>query len=199
MRRYRDLVVSGPFRAVEPAEVGALERELGRPLPAAYRAFLEVANGGQLDYAIRVPNEPDGEVTCYSDLYALGCGDDGKYGYGTLLGEYRAARDWWLASEVNLEGWLPIARTGGDDDTLFLDLRPGTYGRVIAHLSGIPWPGYNHDNQLATVADSFDAYLQSLFIESEYAADVLADIADLRSDDPERLAVEAWLSSRPAN
>jgi hypothetical protein len=47
-RRYRDLVVFGPFESVDPAEISALEGEIGQAIPPAYRAFIGVANGGSL-------------------------------------------------------------------------------------------------------------------------------------------------------
>jgi hypothetical protein len=43
---YRGLVIEGPVVGLNPAEVEVVEREVGAPLPAAYRAFLEVVNGG---------------------------------------------------------------------------------------------------------------------------------------------------------
>jgi hypothetical protein len=44
-RQYRGRIIFGPFAPVHPQEIDALEGELGRPIPPAYRSFLELANG----------------------------------------------------------------------------------------------------------------------------------------------------------
>ena len=67
MRRYRGQVLYGPFASLDPGDMQALEAEIGYPIPAAYRAFLEVAHGGSLDYSVRVPPGPDGEIIAFSD------------------------------------------------------------------------------------------------------------------------------------
>ncbi|MGI5225926.1 hypothetical protein [Actinoallomurus sp. CA-142502] len=79
-RRYRGRAVFGPFEPVDPDEIGALERGIGQALPPAYRAFLDVANGGGLPYSVRVPPGPDGEPISYSDLFRLGRDRRGEYG-----------------------------------------------------------------------------------------------------------------------
>jgi hypothetical protein len=72
MRRYRGRVLYGPFASLDPGDMQALEAETGYPVPVAYRAFLEVAHGGSLDYSVRVPPGPDGEIIAFSDLYRAG-------------------------------------------------------------------------------------------------------------------------------
>jgi hypothetical protein len=119
-----------------------LERELGRAIPPAYRRFIEVANGGSLPYSVRVPPGPQGEPTNFSDLYRLGRDRDGGYGFGSLLGEYRFLPETELAEHLPVATLLPVARTGGEDDTLFLDLAPDRYGQVDGFVSGLPaWTG----------------------------------------------------------
>lgn len=71
-REYRGLVVFGPFEPVDPPEISALQSEIGQAIPPAYRAFLEVANGGTLPYSVRVPSGPRGELISFSELYRLG-------------------------------------------------------------------------------------------------------------------------------
>jgi SMI1 / KNR4 family (SUKH-1) len=67
-RQYRGLLIFGPFEPVDPQEISALEREIGQAIPAAYRTFLDVANGGTLPYSVRVPPGPQGEPISFSDL-----------------------------------------------------------------------------------------------------------------------------------
>jgi hypothetical protein len=194
VRTYRGRHVFGPFAPFAHEELGVLERETGRPLPADYAAFLEVANGGRLEYAIRVPPGPEGEVVGFSDLYRLGRDSRGEYTWGTLLGEYRRQSDWWLAGEMPMAHLLPIARTGGEDDTLFLDLGADSYGRVCAFVSGLPlsW-GRRTENVFAVVAPTFDDYLDTLHLDVDIAEDSWADVAGLDPSDPNRLNVKAWL------
>jgi hypothetical protein len=98
-RAYRGRIIFGPFAPMHPKEVSTLEGEIGRPIPPAYRSFLEMANGGTLEYSVRVPPGPDGEPISFCNLYRLGRVDHGDYGWGSLLGEYRQLRTaGWPAS-----------------------------------------------------------------------------------------------------
>ncbi|MCX5409667.1 SMI1/KNR4 family protein [Streptomyces sp. NBC_00335] len=191
-RWYRGRLVVGPFRPFEAAELRRLEQEIGLPLPASYRSFLELAGGESLTYSVRLPDCEPEPLQSFDDLYQLGRDGDGEYGWGTLLGEYRRSRQGWLADEVSLTGLLPIARNGGSD-TLFLDLNPATHGQLHAFLHGISWPGHLSNDVFTKVADSFDAYLDCLVVDPESAADTWADVADSDSTDPWRRTVEEWL------
>lgn len=191
-RWYRGRLVGGPFRPFDLGECAALEREIGLPLPPAYRSFLVAAGGGKLDYSVRLPACGPEPVQSFDDLYQLGRDDAGEYGWGTLLGEYRRSRDGWLAENVPLTGLLPIARNGGSD-TLFLDLNPATRGQLHAFVHAIAWPRYLGNHVFTKVADNFDAYLDSLFIDPDMAEDAWADVADSDPSDPWRRTVEEWL------
>lgn len=191
-RWYRGRLVVGPFRPFEVEELGRLEQEVGLPLPASYRSFLEAAGGESLTYSVRLPDCEPEPLQSFDDLYQLGRDGDGEYGWGTLLGEYRRSREGWLADEVSLAGLLPIARNGGSD-TLFLDLNPAAHGQLHAFFHGISWPGYLSKGVFTKVADSFDAYLAVLVVDPELAADTWADVVDSDSTDPWRRTVEEWL------
>jgi hypothetical protein len=122
-RAYRGRIIFGPFAPVHPEEVSAPEGEIGQPIPPAYRSFLEVANGGVLEYSVRVPPGPDGEPISFCNLYRLGRVEFGDYGWGTLLGEYQQLPHSSLAEQLPVTTLLPIACTGGGDQ-LFVDLAP---------------------------------------------------------------------------
>lgn len=192
-RWYRGRLVVGPFRPFDIAELEELEREVELPLPSSYRSFLEAAGGESLTYSVRLPACEPEPVQSFDDLYQLGRDGDGEYGWGTLLGEYRRSRDGWLAGEVSLAGLLPIARNGGSD-TLFLDLNPATHGQLHAFVHGIPHPGYLSKGVFTKVADDFDAYLDSLAVDPDFAADSWADVVNSDSTDPWRRTVEEWLN-----
>ncbi|MFB6780488.1 SMI1/KNR4 family protein [Streptomyces sp. NPDC056352] len=191
-RWYRGRLVGGPFRPFDQDEFDALERAVGLALPTAYRSFLEVAGGGSLAYSVHLSACEPEPLQGFDDLYQLGRDDAGEYGWGTLLGEYRRSRDGWLAENVPLTGLLPIARNGGSD-TLFLDLNPATHGQLHAFVHAIAWPGYLGSHAFTKVADNFDAYLDSLFIDPDMSEDAWADVADSDPSDPWRRTVEEWL------
>ncbi|MGW4087759.1 SMI1/KNR4 family protein [Streptomyces sp. NPDC004822] len=191
-RTYRGRLVSGPFTPFDSGECAALEREIGLPLPRAYRSFLETAGGERLAYSVRIPACEPEAVQSFDCLYQLGRNDAGEYGWGTLLGEYRHSRSERPAENVPPTGLLPIARNGGND-VLFLDLNPATHGQVHAFVHAISWPGYLGRHVFTKVADDFDAYLDGLFIDPDLAEDAWADVAGCDPSDPWRRAVEDWL------
>lgn len=191
-RWYRDRLVGGPFRPFDPARCAALEREIGLALPPAYRSFLEAAGGGKLDYLVRVPACEPEPVQSFDDLYQLGSDSAGGNSSGTLLSVYRRSRDGWLAENVSLTGLLPIACNGGGD-TLFLDLNPATHGQLHGFVHAIDWPGYLDHHVFTKVADDFDSYLDSLFIDPGIAECAWADVVHSDPSDPWRRTVEEWL------
>ncbi|MEU8507771.1 SMI1/KNR4 family protein [Streptomyces brevispora] len=191
-RWYRGRLVGGPFRPFDVAELNALERETGAPLPSSYRSFLEAVDGEGFNYSVRLPACEPEPVQSFDALYHLGRDSEGEYGWGTLLGEYRRSRAGWLSGEVALAGLLPIARNGGSD-TLFLDLNPATHGQLHAFVHGIPHPGYLLKGVFTKVADNFDAYLDSLVVDPDFAAEAWADVVGSVSTDPWRRTVEEWL------
>jgi SMI1 / KNR4 family (SUKH-1) len=194
VRRYRGRIIFGPFAPVHPEEIGALEADLGQPIPPAYRSFLEVANGGALEYSVRVPPGPGGEPISFCDLYRLGRDEHSEYGWGTLVGEYRQLPHSWLAEHLPVATLLPIARTGGEDDTLFLDLAPDRYGQVVGFVSGLPaWTGRRPHDMAGVLAEDFGAYLDGLFIDPQVAENVWSDHAHQDPADPRRRVVEQWL------
>lgn len=114
---------------------------------------------------------------------------------GTLLGEYRARGDWWLSDHVDLDELLPIAGTASGD-TLFLNLRPESYGQVVGFVHGLPsWTGLRQENVIVTLASGFDEYVDSLFVEVDVAEMIWADWAEADLDDSERAEVVKWLDS----
>ncbi|MGW2203206.1 SMI1/KNR4 family protein [Streptomyces sp. NPDC001774] len=183
----------GPFTPFEVGEIEDLEREIGLPLPRSYRSFLEAAGGECLPYSARLSACDPEPLQSFDDLYQLGRDDDGEYGWGALLGEYRRSRDGLLAREVSLAGLLPIARNGGSD-TLILDLNPATHGQLHAFVHGIPHPRYRPKGVFTKVADGFDTYLDSLVVDPDVAADTWADVVDSNATDPWQRIVEEWLA-----
>ncbi|WP_369153949.1 hypothetical protein [Streptomyces sp. R02] len=73
------------------------------------------------------------------------------------------------------------------------NLNPATHGQLHAFVHAIAWPGYLGDHVFTKVADNFDAYLDSLFIDPDTAEDAWADVAGSDPSDPWRRTVEEWL------
>ena len=148
-RWYRGRLVTGPFAPFDLAGLALLEAGTGLPLPAAYRAFLEVG-GGRLEYAVHLPAWAPEPLQSFNRLYRPGRDEHGEHGWGTLLGEYRRGEELW--HEVfGHPGLLPRARNDGGD-LLLIDLSPGEGGRLHAAVHGIPPAGYVTDTVRTEVA-----------------------------------------------
>lgn len=162
VRRYRGVVLIGPFTPLPADAVAALEAEIGQPLPAQYRSFLDVAHGGQLLYATRVPPDPSGEVV--------------EFGFTPLSTDpneenvLRTYREGVLHGPERMRRLLPIARDGGGC-ALYLDLDPQGASQVLAAMTGLPeWAG-GRSAGVFKLADTFDGYLDRMFVDLETAQD----------------------------
>lgn len=178
-RRYKHLAIEWSKGPPEPAEVALVERKLGRPLPADFREFLDVASGGSCDYLISVPVTPEGEDMFFPGIFHCGKNRRGEYAEGTLYWELEAERQ----SKSLPRGVLPFAHSG-DDAVLFLDLTEQGAGRVVAFVPG--WAGGVEGigrSSFVVVAPSFERYVQMLRVDALAA---------------ERAALEAFASGDSA-
>jgi hypothetical protein len=155
-KKFIHLEIEGAKGAPEPREIEAIEALLGMHLPQDFLDFLEIANGGYLDYCIRVP--PDDELS-FCQLYRAGKDDNGGYGWETFIGEIKVERQSkHLPREV-----LPFARDGGDS-VVYLDLTPEGRGRVVAFLHGLPdWAGDRPNDGYVVLAPDFMSYTKLLY------------------------------------
>jgi hypothetical protein len=166
---YKHVVIQDYKGPPDPHEIDAVETELGTTLPDGYRQFLEIANGGTLEYCIRVPATADGEEMMFCDLFYPGKDRHGGYGDGTLIGEIQNHRR-FISIPKSV---LPFARDGGDS-TLYLDLTEDGQGRVIAFVLGLPaWTGLRQESGFVEVASSFDDYISRLYLDDEYIEESL--------------------------
>ncbi len=154
--KFIHLEIEGAKGAPEPQEIEAIESLLGVRLPQDFLDFLEIANGGHLDYCIRIP--PDDELSFYQ-LYRAGKDDNGDYGWETLIGEIKVERQ---SKNIPREV-LPFARDGGNS-VVYLDLTPEGNGRVVAFLHGLPdWAGDRPNDEYVVLASDFMSYTKSLY------------------------------------
>ena len=186
--RYKHLAIDDFAGKPTPSEIEAIERKLEAKLPPDFVAFLDVANGGYLDYCIRVPPSPEGEVLSFCGLYSTKPDSNGHYGHETFLGEIEFERRY-----KNIpKGVLPFARDGGSS-VVYLDLTPEGAGRVVAFVHGLPsWTGLRQDDAYIEVAKSFAEFVDLLYVDLDEAKELLEDA--LIEQDQERItAIKEFL------
>ena len=188
-RTYCGRYVWGPFTPFTQESLDLLQAELGIPLPEQYLAFLQANHGGTVEYSVKLPPGEQGEPICFSDWFTLEPGASGAYSWGSVLGEWRLAKDAHHSNELP-DDLLPIARDGGGS-TLYLRLGSDHRGEVWAFVHGLPaWAGGSMTDSFGPVAKSLDEYLDSLFVDED-----LAEIAWLdRTPDYEDMIL-AWLDT----
>lgn len=182
--RYRHIAIDGAKPAPTPAQIAAIEVELQAPLPASFLAFLQVANGGEIDYYFDVPDGRGGvEQMSFPGLFNA---DEGDFCDETLVGELRAARRHMEMPEKI----LPFARDGGDS-MLLLDLSDEGQGQVLAHIRELPaWAGPRAPAGLMVLAPSFDAYIDSLYLDK---SSVISDLEQYASQASHLVATAEYL------
>ena len=154
--RYRHLAIERAKPPPTDTQLAAVEALLGANLPASFRDFLRVANGGYLQYVVDVPTGSGKiEPLCFGSIFSA---DEGTFCDETFVGEIRSQREYVKI----LQGVLPFARDGGGS-VVYLDLSRKGHGRVVAFVMGLPeWTGKRTDSAFIELASSFDEYtLQS--------------------------------------
>ena len=148
---YRQLKVFDSKPPPTNEEIREVEELLEAKLPADYREFLRVANGGSVEFCVDVDNE----TFVFGDVYRAGKDDSGAHGYGTLIGEIGSARECFSTPRQV----LPFAGDGGGS-FVFLDLTAAGNGRVVAFVHGLPeWAGGSPEDRFVEVARSFSEYI----------------------------------------
>lgn len=164
--RYRHLALDGAKPPPTARQIAAIEALLEAPLPPAFLAFLQVANGAWSDYTCDVPDGEGGvEKMGFNTFFSA---EEGDFCDETLIGEMRAARQ-HMAMPVKI---LPFARDGGNS-MVFLDLTPEGAGRVMSYVQELPeWTG-KRAHGFIELAPSFDAWLDGLYIDRDTVLDEL--------------------------
>ncbi|MCE9547334.1 MAG: SMI1/KNR4 family protein [Planctomycetia bacterium] len=182
--RFRHLAIERAKPAPTAAQLAAIEELLGASLPPTFREFLQVANGGYLEYFIDVPwGEGKSEPLSFCSFFSA---DEGDFCDETLIGEIRSAREYQNVPS----GVLPIARDGGGS-ILYLDLSQEGRGRVIAFVEGLPeWAGLRTESAFVELASSFDEFIGKLRMDRAAVIDHLKHNA---SNSGHVDATEEWL------
>lgn len=154
--RYRHLEISHGGSKPTDKELKAIEAAVGAKLPPDFKVFLAAANGATIPYSVNAKSVDSDDPLNFREILYTG-GDD----EGTFLGELAALRAHW---NIPL-GVLPFAREYGDSFAL-LDLRPQTYGAILALLTDLQTEtAVIGEPVLIRLADSFGAYVDSLVPE----------------------------------
>jgi hypothetical protein len=182
--RFRHLAIERARPAPTEEQLAAIEDLLGAPLPASFRQFLQVANGGYLEYVIDVPfGDGKSEPLSFCGIFST---EDGDFCDGTFVGEIRSSREYQKIPP----GVLPFARDGGGS-MVYLDLSPDGDGRVVAFVEGLPeWTGLRTQSDYIDLASSFDEYVDQLRIDREAVIDHLTHDAKTEGHVD---ATEEWL------
>jgi hypothetical protein len=181
--RYRHLAIEGAKPAPSESQLLEIEELLGAKLPSSFKEYLQVANGGYLEYVVDVPMESgQSEALSFCGLFTA---DSGTFCDETFVGEIRSGREYAKIPR----GVLPFARDGGGS-IVYLDLSPTGNGRVVAFVEGLPgWAGKRTESALIELAPSFDQYVEILRIDLDAALDHLEhDATDLSHI----VATEEW-------
>lgn len=183
--RYRHLAIEGAKAPPSESQLRAIEDELGAELPLSFQQYLDVANGGYLEYIIDIPTGTGQfEALSFCGLFSA---DIGTFCDETFIGEIRSGREYKKIPN----GVLPFARDGGGS-IVYLDLSSAGNGRVVAFVEGLPsWAGKRTESAFIELASSFDEYVDKLKVDLDVVVDHLEnDVSELSHI----AAIEEWLN-----
>lgn len=116
-RIYKHLKIENTNEPPTSEEIKEIEKYLGATLPHDFLEFLNVANGGYLNYSI----DTDGEPISFCSIHRSGKNEKDEYGFGTFIGEMLADRENIISIPEKV---LPFALEGGNSSSVYLDLTP---------------------------------------------------------------------------
>jgi SMI1 / KNR4 family (SUKH-1) len=180
--KFGEIIIKDFLGAPDEAEIEALEEQLQAKLPDSYKAFLQVANGGNLDGYFVDIDHPDMKIPrSFSLLYGTKQRLDGSP-FGVFSHEIGLSRE---AAQLPPQV-LPIARDNSGCE-LYLDLTDfETLGedRVVAFIHGIPdIENQPEANAWVTIAMHFDEFIKQLRTDEEFYLEVLQDTLDKPNDE----------------
>ena len=175
--KFGEIIIKDFLGSPDEGEIKAIEDLLLTKLPDSYKAFLQVANGGNLDgYYVDV-DHPDMKIPrSFSLLYGTKSRHDGS-AFGVFAHEIELSRE---AAQLPPQV-LPIARDNSGCE-LYLDLTDfATTGedRVVAFIHGIPdLDDQPEANAWVTIALHFEDFIKQLQTDEEYYLEVLQETTD---------------------
>jgi hypothetical protein len=183
--KYRHVVIADYLGAPDAECTASLEASLMTRLPKSFREFLDVANGGEMDFYYVDIDHPEMKVPrSFSILYGSKPRRPGSP-FGVFEHEIKLSRE---AAQLPPQV-LPFARDNSGCE-LYLDLtdyEDTGEDRVVAFIHGMPdLDGQPKDNAWVTVALHFDDYIAQLKLDEEYCREQLGIAVENR--DRERQA-----------
>ena len=172
--KFGEIIIKDYLGVPDEAEIKAIEESLQTALPDSYKAFLQVANGGNLDgYYVDIKH-PDMLVPrSFSLLYGTRERLEGSQ-FGVFSHEINLSRE---AAQLPPQV-LPIARDNSGCE-LYLDLTDYAVSgedRVVAFIHGIPDIEDQPDaNAWVTIALSFENFIKQLQPDEEYYLEELEE------------------------
>lgn len=181
--KFGEIIIKDFLGAPEEGEIKALEELVQTSLPDSYKAFLQVANGGNLDgYYVDV-DHPDMKIPrSFSLLYGTKPRLEDS-SYGVFAHEIALSRE---AAQLPPQV-LPIARDNSGCE-LYLDLTDFEAmgeDRVVAFIHGIPdLEDQPEANAWVTIAVHFEDFIKQLQADEVYCREVLQETVE--KTNPER-------------
>lgn len=156
-RTYKHLKIEGAKEPPTLEEIKEIENNLGAKLPQDFLDFLNVANGGYINFSIDINGEP----ISFCSIHSSGKNENGEYGYGTFIGEMLSDRENIISIPEKV---LPFALDGGNSSGVYIDLTPEGNGRIVAFVHGLPeWTGRERQDKFVEIAANFNQYLELLY------------------------------------
>lgn len=160
-RTFKHLKIKNTNEPPTLEEIKEIEEYLGAKLPQDFLDFLNVANGGYINYSIDI----DGEPISFCSIHRTGKNQNGEYGYGTFIGEMLFDRENVISIPEKV---LPFALDGGNSSGVYLDLTPEGNGRIVAFVHGLPeWTVRERQDKFVEIAPSFSKYVELLYENDE--------------------------------
>lgn len=163
--KYKHIAIDDVSHQPKKSELKAIEDLLGTELPEDFLEFLNVANGGYIEYVIDVSfREGKTEPLSFCSIFST---EPGDFCDETFIGEIKSEREYAkIPNKI-----LPFARDGGGS-IVYLDLTDEGNGRVVAFVQGLPeWTGLRTESEFIQLAASFEEYIRKLRIDRNLLID----------------------------
>ncbi|MCV2883057.1 SMI1/KNR4 family protein [Actibacterium sp. XHP0104] len=146
-----------PHGKTEPKNLESFEKALGKPLPESYKAYLFDYNGGLLERLSFYDEDRTKDFTI-SSLFGLHLGPKEK-----RLQENCKPWNYYDLEEFkeHLQPYICIG-DGSTGALILLHLENGSIHILVTDIAGQPF-------NIVNIADSFDAFRNSLLSAAEYA------------------------------
>lgn len=187
---FQDRLIHEAQPPITPAQLAAIEAQIGAAVPPGLRALWETSFGGRVGYDLEVEFGDHVAGFSFSEIFYPGADT-----YRDLPGWIEHELE--LAEEDGKGGPLRFLPFGGFEylDRLYVGLEAPHAGAVFAWMQGLPsaWALRLHEDSVARIADDVPALFRQLSLSHDpFTADdpygaaheVVDAIADVEPSDP---------------